>query len=753
MASRVKEDEKNERIIRGLLKQQENRRCINCNSLGPQYVCTNFWTFVCTNCSGIHREFTHRVKSVSMAKFTSQEVSALQEGGNQRAKEIYFKEWDPQRNSVPDSSNVERLRDFIKHVYVDRRYSGERNYDKPPRGKMGDKEDLYENRRTDGYQGGSRSPPYEDTYERRYNERSSPGGRNDDRNSRYGYDERRSPGYDQESRQYGDYRKSPARPEVVNDWRREDRFGNGRKPEDRRISDGDPKLEGRSPERPKELGSSSPPVVRPVREILGENVIPLRISEPPKANGSRTVDVPQTQQRTASSSSLGSTSGNPAEVKLETTVSLIDFDADPEPPAAQAVTQTQQTTVTQSIVQPTSSTNDNNWASFDFAPQTKVSQAPSNMNTLDSVLSQLSVPASVPGQISGPSTIVGGQIPAPVVNMSVAPLGGNPNVAFTGQIPFGAGAPAVAPVSNFSTLPPAGALAAAPGLTPIMPVSSGSSQVSVNNAGLWPNVQHQQTSFFSAAGSQSTAQQFMPPVDGASTSQPWNFAPSQHMQGHLSAPAAQTPQAVSQSVLDVTSTGASQPPSIETKASGRKELPVDLFTATYPTYPAPAAGWQTGPPRGMGFIMQYSTAVPMSAFPQSSKSINPFDLGGEAPPVQNQTFPSMASLQGALPNVPPASGLVRASSLGTPSSAWMPAQALPYASGMPSQSLPYASAVPQRAYTGAQLPSNLPPSSHQIGIGSEASFGFVNADQQVAGRFSAPTTPQPFSSVGGNPFG
>lgn len=33
MANRLKEDEKNERIIRGLLKLQENRRCINCNSL------------------------------------------------------------------------------------------------------------------------------------------------------------------------------------------------------------------------------------------------------------------------------------------------------------------------------------------------------------------------------------------------------------------------------------------------------------------------------------------------------------------------------------------------------------------------------------------------------------------------------------------------------------------------------------------------------------------------------------------------
>jgi hypothetical protein len=33
MASRVKEDEKNERVIRGLLKLPANKRCINCNNL------------------------------------------------------------------------------------------------------------------------------------------------------------------------------------------------------------------------------------------------------------------------------------------------------------------------------------------------------------------------------------------------------------------------------------------------------------------------------------------------------------------------------------------------------------------------------------------------------------------------------------------------------------------------------------------------------------------------------------------------
>ena len=37
---------------------------------------------------------------------------------------------------VVHCSNVDRLRDFIKHVYVDRRYSGERGSDKPPRGKL-----------------------------------------------------------------------------------------------------------------------------------------------------------------------------------------------------------------------------------------------------------------------------------------------------------------------------------------------------------------------------------------------------------------------------------------------------------------------------------------------------------------------------------------------------------------------------------------------------------------------------------------
>ncbi|KAL1532472.1 hypothetical protein AAHA92_32478 [Salvia divinorum] len=130
MARRVKEEEKVEMIIRGLLKQPDNRRCINCNALGPQYVCTTFWTFVCTNCSGVHREFNHRVKSVSLVKFSDEEIMSLQAGGNERAKQIYFKSWDPYHKSYPNSSNLERLREFVRSAYIDRKYAGENSSNK-----------------------------------------------------------------------------------------------------------------------------------------------------------------------------------------------------------------------------------------------------------------------------------------------------------------------------------------------------------------------------------------------------------------------------------------------------------------------------------------------------------------------------------------------------------------------------------------------------------------------------------------------
>ncbi|KAF8683962.1 hypothetical protein HU200_044911 [Digitaria exilis] len=160
-----KEEERNERIVRGLLKLPPNRRCVNCNGLGPQYVCTSFWTFVCVSCSGIHREFTHRVKSVSMSTFSSQEVEALQKGGNQRARESFLKDFDTQKMRLPDSSNIANLREFIKAVYVERRYAGGRFSERPPRDKQNQKVHEEEHRRANSYHSFSQSPPCDYQYE------------------------------------------------------------------------------------------------------------------------------------------------------------------------------------------------------------------------------------------------------------------------------------------------------------------------------------------------------------------------------------------------------------------------------------------------------------------------------------------------------------------------------------------------------------------------------------------------------------
>ncbi|XP_059276838.1 probable ADP-ribosylation factor GTPase-activating protein AGD14 isoform X1 [Lycium ferocissimum] len=697
MANR-REDEKNERTIRNLLKLPDNRRCINCNSLGPQYVCTNFWTFVCTTCSGLHREFTHRVKSVSMAKFTSQEVSALQGGGNASAKEIYLKDWDPQRNSLPDGSNVERLRDFIKHVYVDRRYSGERNFEKPPRGKMAEAENLNENRKTDTYQGGSRSPPNEEVYERRYSDRPSPGGRSSGG---------RSPGFDQ---------KSPARAEVINDWRREDRFGNGRRSDDGRISDGGSKFESLSPDRQSDLDTSSPPMVRPVREILGDSVSPLRVIEPPKTNGGRSAaDSSMRTQRTASSSSLASSNGNPVELKKET--SLIDFDDVPEPPASAPAPQIQQSATVIPVAQPTKPAADN-WANFDSFAEVKASPAPSNTNLLD-VLSELAAPATA----TAPSGSPGG---------SAAP--------FT---PFSSFAPGAATMDNSAAFPLGGALAAPTGPTSILPVSGGNAFANTSGRH-WSNMQPQQTSLFPTTGPQAIPQLSTPAAGGPSGNQQWNSSVAPSTLGYPSSATAQVPQAVNLVLQEATSAVASQASSVEIKSIGRKELPADLFAVNYSSIPGAYPGWHTGPHHGYGYAVQYNMSMATNALPQPSKSTNPFDAINE-PPVQAPTFPSMASLQGALPNMAAPTGLVRTSSLGAPTF---------HPPAMPQQAPSYASPIPQGSYMGHQVAGSMPQRPPGVASFGFDGFGALNSNQQQGGLYSAPPpTQNTFSSPAGNPFG
>ncbi|KAK9274561.1 hypothetical protein L1049_021810 [Liquidambar formosana] len=362
-----------------------------------------------------------------MAKFSAEEVSALQAGGNERARKIYFKEWDSQHHSFPDGSNLHKLRDFIRNVYVDRKYTGEMNVDKLTRLKLSDKKESYENRKVGA-----------DTYQKFHSEKPSPIVRNDDKSFRYYYDERRSPRYAQDNSRYGGYRRNPARFEVIDDRFRDDGFGSGRQTDSRRFSSGESKLGSRSPDCQKNM----------------DRCRSLVVGDPPKANEGRDVGGSAYNQTLVSSGDSGSVDRNPMEFKRVNSGSLIHLGTDPEPPDAAAMPQTQQ-------VPP--SIDDGKWASFTSSEKEKASHAP-NVITLESLLFQLA-PLVVPAgnmtevPISGDAPLI-----APVGNMLMLPAGNMPEAPSCGD------APSTAPVGNMLTSPTAPV-----GLMPALPNSDGAS--------------------------------------------------------------------------------------------------------------------------------------------------------------------------------------------------------------------------------------------------------------------------------------
>ncbi|CAI9755641.1 unnamed protein product [Fraxinus pennsylvanica] len=684
MPHRVKEEERIERIIRDLLKLPENRSCINCNSLGPQYVCTTFWTFVCTNCSGVHREFTHRVKSVSMAKFNAAEVSALQAGGNERARQIYFKVWDPQHNSCPDASNLHRIRDFIKHVYVDRKYTGENSL--LPMVRTKPKCDTYEKHSFEiaGNVGG------DDIYERQSFEKFSPIMTNNEKKLR-NFMEQRSPRYSQENMRSGSHNRGcpSTRFEIVDDRYRDD---GGVRHFDRYSSkESRARKMSSNSQRIRETNS---PAIRPVKDILGEKVLPLRIGERPKANDGREVDGSARDRKAADSTNPNSENEKPKENKTVDSSSLIDFVTNPLAPT-KAEPQLQQ------------------MASSTPSPAAeKVSNAP-NKNSLEFLLFELSAPTALPVD-STP------QIPTSADALSIAPisLADAMDAGLTTSIPK---------VSNVVEPPPS-----TMEKDQAWPSNRTNSLGEVVDVQKLPNDQENLPSS-SPKNSHSNA----PLSTSVETlyDQQGNITSATNGQGPVpNAPSEEPSQASSKPTQDTGLRDVS-------KSTGRKELPADLFTFNHVALASAVPSWQVCAPHGMGYDMQfYPAAMSMDPSTNSARLRNPFDLGDERPQIQAAMFPAIESLHGALPNMAPLAGL-------------QPHPSSPYASALASQVSPYGVNIPRGAYTGQQSLDNprlIRPQEIGPNFGSGEDAFASNPVQKSNGRDSSPALT--FPSTGGNPF-
>ncbi|GMH11868.1 hypothetical protein Nepgr_013709 [Nepenthes gracilis] len=672
MVGKSKEDGKIEKVLRGLLKLPENRRCINCNSLGPQYVCTTFWTFVCTNCSGAHREFTHRVKSVSMATFSVEEVNALQAGGNERAQQIYFKTWDPACHIFPDSSNIHGLRDFIKHVYVDRRFTGETPPDKLPRLRLSDKE--YNEHRDIN------------TISERYSSR----GRKVDRNIRNSYNEANSPSYFKETSRSGVFKKGNPRFDKVDDRSLDYDPAVLRRSATQMFTTEDIKPRRESPVPQKDRNVPCLPPVHPMRELLGENAPALRVVNQTKS-GERTTaggsahmqageysqssnqiaDAAANPQRVAISSSQTSGDENAEKHSCGNSESLIDFATEPAPSDASVQRNTQQMSA---------SLESGKLASSEPSKKEMDSNLP-NRNTLEFLMFELSNTAGVPAG-NQPGAISREDTPA------AAPLGNVPSLPTSGDR------------EQFSTM------------------------------------QQLQLSTISIPESSSPAQKTTG-FSGLANSQPAALSLEANTQESLCYSAVLSSLSAGGPVQDTNISVRTQPSLIESNSTGRKALPADLFTSPYQSGPTSFPGWQTDLHYNMGYNMQYHPAsMQAPAFLNAAKPRNPFDFNDEITQGYNNTFPSLASWQGAFPHLAAPAAILNSSFVPHPSGAFEPDCVVHI----------------WRQHSHGNMLHSRPQGQGGFGSNGER-FGSSDSNQQPAYGYLPPTNPSSFPTRGGNPFG
>lgn len=583
-----------------------------------------------------------------MSKFTSQEVSALQEGGNERAKEIYFKNWDFQGQPVPDSSDVDRLRNFIKNVYVVRRYTGERIGDHPPQVK-GSREDSYGNNNMDSSRGVPRSPyggASEDNHgPQRSTESSSEDQSNVNRHPIAGR-------IDQTNRS--------------TTGRENASFRNHQHPDELW------KTGGMSENIQKDVTTSVSSVVEPSRVVL-----PIKLPDPPRSHKA-TTSTTSTEAQKAAPPRVGDPSSETSrDVKLDISKSLIDFDSDMEPHQGGVQTKMQKSSSLTSA--------DVGWATFDVA-------TPKNATTMPSISS---------------------------TNSSEGPLLQLPNSVS-------------APQSSFPTVQTAKSL----------------SFPQPNHGGQ----QHQL--YLSPVDN---IQSNNPPLNRASSapvnSQLWGAASHAPIQGNSALPNNQGSNILI-GTRDAVIVSVSQQPVAEVTSSGRKALPEDIFTMSYHPVYASTWDWRANPRVNMGYG-QYGMQYPVGSVNTTQSfahpnSINPFNMSKGPTLAHASTFPSLASMQGASPDMGSMTLLPRAPSMGSVGSVLSPPQVPP-------------SLMANNQYMVQQHAVNMPyhaqnnnfPIGYQgvRGIATTGSaYGLSSMDKRMAAQNLQGMAQSSLPRVGGNPF-
>ncbi|VVC93438.1 unnamed protein product [Leptidea sinapis] len=109
-------------ILLQMLKDEDNKYCVDCDAKGPRWASWNLGIFLCIRCAGIHRNLgvhISKVKSVNLDTWTPEQVVSLQQMGNSRARAVYEANL-PDSYRRPQKDNA--LEQFIRAKYEQKKY-------------------------------------------------------------------------------------------------------------------------------------------------------------------------------------------------------------------------------------------------------------------------------------------------------------------------------------------------------------------------------------------------------------------------------------------------------------------------------------------------------------------------------------------------------------------------------------------------------------------------------------------------------
>ena len=114
--------EKCQNLLTQMLRDEDNKYCVDCDAKGPRWASWNLGIFLCIRCAGIHRNLgvhISKVKSVNLDTWTPEQVVSLQQMGNSRARAVYEANLpDSFEDLKPDCS----LESFIRAKYEHKKY-------------------------------------------------------------------------------------------------------------------------------------------------------------------------------------------------------------------------------------------------------------------------------------------------------------------------------------------------------------------------------------------------------------------------------------------------------------------------------------------------------------------------------------------------------------------------------------------------------------------------------------------------------